>query len=36
MKIISLEKTKEFKNSDLCIATEYPFGDKDIDISTLL
>lgn len=34
MKKISLEETTEFKNSDLCTATEYPFGDKDIDIST--
>ena len=34
MKKVSLEQTQEFKNSDLCIATEYDFGDKDIDIAT--
>ena len=34
MKIISLEQTQEYKNSELCIATEYNFKDKDIDIST--
>ncbi len=34
MKIVKLEETETFKNSDLCIATEYGFGDKDIDIAT--
>ena len=34
MKIIALEQTQEYKNSELCIATEYDFHDKDIDIST--
>lgn len=34
MKIVKLEETETFKNSDLCIATEYDFGDKDIDIAT--
>ncbi len=34
MKKVALEETQEFKNSDLCIATEYDFGDKDIDIAT--
>lgn len=34
MKKISLGETQTFKNSDLCIATEYPFCDKDIDIAT--
>lgn len=34
MKRISLKQTQQFRNSDLCIATEYPFNDKDIDIST--
>ena len=34
MNKVSLEQTQEFKNSDLCIATEYDFGDKDIDIAT--
>lgn len=34
MKKIALEQTQKFRNSDLCIATEYDFGDKDIDIAT--
>ena len=34
MKKITLSQTTEFKNSDVCIATEYPFGDKQIDLST--
>ncbi len=34
MKIVKLEETQQFKNSNLCIATEYNFGDKDIDIAT--
>ena len=36
MKKVSLEETSSFHNSDLCIATEYPFGDKDIDIATAI
>ena len=34
MKIVKLEETQQFKNSDLYIATEYDFGDKTIDIAT--
>ena len=34
MKKISLNKAEEIKNSDSCIATEYDFKDRDIDIST--
>lgn len=34
MKKIALEQTEKFKNSELCIATEYEFKDKDIDLST--
>lgn len=34
MKKIPIEETTQWKNSDKCIATEYPFKDKDIDIST--
>lgn len=34
VKKITLEQTETFNNSDLCIATEYDFKDKDIDIST--
>ncbi len=34
MKKVSLNETKKFKNSELCIATEYEIGDKDIDIAT--
>lgn len=33
MKIVKLEETQKFKNSDLCVATLYDFNDKDIDIS---
>jgi mannose-6-phosphate isomerase-like protein (cupin superfamily) len=33
MKIVSENQAKKFKNSDRCIATEYPLGDKDINIS---
>ena len=29
-----MEQAETFNNSDLCIATEYDFKDKDIDIST--
>ena len=36
VKKITLEQTETFNNSDLCIATEYDFKDKDIDISTAL
>lgn len=31
MKVIKKNQTKEFKNSDKCIAIEYPLGDKDIN-----
>jgi len=31
MKIIRKDETTEFKNSDECIAIEYPLGDKDIN-----
>jgi len=31
MKIIHKNQTKQFKNSDVCTATEYPFEDKDIN-----
>ena len=34
MRKIASEQTQEYKNSDLCIAKEYDFKDKDIDIST--
>ncbi len=34
MKFIKLDQTQKFKNSNLCIATEYDFGDKEIDIAT--
>ena len=33
MKIVHENQTKEFKNSDTCIATEYPLGDKEIDMA---
>src|SRR3989338_9518981 len=31
MKIIHKNQTKKFKNSENCIAIEYPLGDKDIN-----
>lgn len=34
MKKVSLNETEQFNNSDLCIATEYNFADKDIDVAT--
>lgn len=33
MKIIHENQTKKFKNSDVCIATEYPSGSKDINVA---
>ena len=33
MRKVSLEQTQKFKNSDKCIATEYGFADKEIDIT---
>jgi mannose-6-phosphate isomerase-like protein (cupin superfamily) len=33
MKIIHENQTKKFKNSDVCVATEYPMGDKDINVA---
>jgi mannose-6-phosphate isomerase-like protein (cupin superfamily) len=33
MKIIHENQTEKFKNSDTCIATEYPLGDKDINVA---
>ena len=34
MKKIAFEEAQVFNNSELCIATEYNFQDKDIDIAT--
>lgn len=31
MKVVHKNQTREFKNGDVCIATEYPLGDKDIN-----
>ena len=31
MKLVKKNETKEFKNSDQCLAIEYPLGDKDIN-----
>jgi len=31
MKVIHRNQTEEFKNSDVCIATEYPLGDRAIN-----
>lgn len=33
MKIVHQNQVKEHKNSDACIATEYPMGDKDINVA---
>ena len=35
MKEAKLEQAKEFKNSDSCIALEYPLGDKDINAAVV-
>ena len=34
MKKVALKQTQQYKNSDLCIATEYGFEDEDIDVAT--
>jgi len=31
--VVKKDKSKEFRNSNTCIATEYPTGDKDINIA---
>lgn len=31
MKVIKRSQTREFKNSEVCTAIEYPLGDKDIN-----
>lgn len=31
MKVVFKNQTHEFKNSNVCIAIEYPLGDKDIN-----
>lgn len=31
MKVIERNQTKEFRNSEVCTAIEYPLGDKDIN-----
>jgi mannose-6-phosphate isomerase-like protein (cupin superfamily) len=33
MKIVHENQTKKFKNSDVCIATEYTLGDEDINVA---
>lgn len=35
MKIIESTQTNEFKNSDNCIAIEYPLNDKDINLAII-
>ncbi len=35
MKIVRKEQTNTHKNSENCIATEYPLGDKDIDMAVI-
>jgi hypothetical protein len=35
MKEAKLERAKEFKNSDSCIALEYPLGDEDINAAVI-
>ena len=34
MKKVALEETYTHNHSDVSVATEYPFGDRDIDIAT--
>ena len=31
MKVVRKDQTEKFKNSDNCIATEYPLGEKEIN-----
>jgi mannose-6-phosphate isomerase-like protein (cupin superfamily) len=33
MKIVHENQARKFKNSDTCMATEYPLGDKDINVA---
>ena len=35
MKLINKEETSKYKNSNNCIATEYPMNDKDINIAII-
>ena len=35
MKIIYKDQAKTFRNSDVCVAIEYPMGDKDINGATI-
>jgi hypothetical protein len=35
MKIIRAKEAKEFKNSESCIAAEYPSEDKDINVAVV-
>ena len=35
MKFVSKQETIIRNNSDRCVATEYPVGDKDIDFATV-
>ena len=35
MKFISRSEARVHKNSDYCIATEYPLGDEDLDFATV-
>ena len=35
MKIVKKNQTIEFKNSETCVATEYPINDKDINIAVV-
>lgn len=36
MKIVKKGQSKEFKNSETCIAIEYPINDKDINIAVVI
>ena len=35
MKFVTKKQSKEFKNSETCIAVEYPLNDKDINIAVV-
>ncbi len=35
MKVVKLNETQEFKNSDTCVATEYSFNDETINIAVV-
>lgn len=35
MKLVKRDEVNEYKNSDKCLALEYPLGDKDLNIAVI-